>query len=94
MSTRRGRGRPPSVHDSVVHRIMTMRHDGVGYRGICAVLNQEGVPTPAGSRHWYPSHISRLLYTRNVADRFGPPPEPAATTGMSAGAQRKRRTAL
>ncbi|MEV6218617.1 recombinase family protein [Nocardia sp. NPDC051833] len=74
VSTGRRKGRPPRVPGSVVLRVVTMSRNGIGYRGICRVLDQEGVLTSAGNRRWYPSHVSRLLYTRNVTDRFGPPP--------------------
>jgi len=29
--------------------------------GIATALNDRGVPTPAGSRHWYASQVSRVL---------------------------------
>jgi Recombinase len=33
---------------------------------ICEQLNAEEVPTPGGSHHWYPSHVSRLLRTQDA----------------------------
>ncbi|MGW2665953.1 recombinase family protein [Nocardia tengchongensis] len=50
-----------------------MRRNGIGYRGICRELNADGIPTPAGRSRWYPSHLSRLLNTRNVVEQFGRP---------------------
>jgi len=29
--------------------------------GIAAALEARGVPTPAGSRHWYPAQVARVL---------------------------------
>jgi hypothetical protein len=29
--------------------------------GLAAALDERGVPTPGGSRHWYASQVSRLL---------------------------------
>jgi hypothetical protein len=29
--------------------------------GLAAALNERGVPTPAGSAHWYASQVARLL---------------------------------
>jgi Recombinase len=30
-------------------------------QGIAAALNERGVPTPSGHRHWRPMQVSRLL---------------------------------
>lgn len=37
--------------------------------GLAAALNERGVPTPAGSRHWYASQVARLL--KRLASRVG-----------------------
>jgi hypothetical protein len=39
-----------------------LQADGItSLNGIAAALNDRGVPTPAGSRHWYASQVSRVL---------------------------------
>jgi hypothetical protein len=36
--------------------------DGItSLNGIAAALNQRGVPTPGGSRHWHAAQVARLL---------------------------------
>jgi recombinase-like protein len=30
-------------------------------KGIAKALNDRGVPTPAGQRHWHPMQVARLL---------------------------------
>ncbi|MBF6064948.1 recombinase family protein [Nocardia terpenica] len=73
MTAIRRRGRPRQCPDAVLDRIIDMHRSGIGYRGICRVLNAEAIPTPAGRPTWHPSHVSRLLNTRNVVERFGRP---------------------
>ncbi|WP_433755826.1 recombinase family protein [Nocardia sp. CA-135398] len=73
MTAPRRRGRPRLCPDDVVSKIVEMHRGGTGYRAICRVLNDSGIPTPAGRTRWYPSHVSRLLNTRNVVERFGRP---------------------
>jgi Recombinase len=42
--------------------IAEVRAAGVtSLNGIAAALNERGVPTPAGSEHWYASQVSRVL---------------------------------
>ncbi|MFI6496362.1 recombinase family protein [Nonomuraea typhae] len=59
-------GRPPSCPEEVLSRVVALRERGATYAGICDELNRDGVPTPGGGRRWYPSHVSRLLHTRNA----------------------------
>jgi hypothetical protein len=46
-----------------------MRRTGLRLIDICAELNANGIPTPAGTSKWSTSHVSRLLYTR-AAERM------------------------
>ncbi|WP_432705868.1 recombinase family protein [Amycolatopsis taiwanensis] len=62
----RRRGRPRSCPDHVLARIVRLRRTGARYVDICASLNTEGIPTPGGGAHWYPSRLSRLLRTRDA----------------------------
>jgi Recombinase len=42
--------------------VKELRSTGItSLNGIAAALNERGVPTPAGGRHWYASQVSRLL---------------------------------
>jgi|HubBroStandDraft_6_1064221.scaffolds.fasta_scaffold1463594_2 hypothetical protein len=39
--------------------------------GIAAALNARHVPTPAGSGHWHPAQVARIL--KRLAVELGPP---------------------
>jgi Recombinase len=69
MKGSRGRGRPPLCPPDVLARVVSMRREGKRLADICAELNAEGVPTPAGRNTWTTAHVSRLLYTR-AAERM------------------------
>jgi hypothetical protein len=43
--------------------VVRLRLDGLLLQEICDMLNDEGVPTPGGGQHWWPSHVHRLLRT-------------------------------
>ncbi|QXU56578.1 recombinase family protein (plasmid) [Rhodococcus sp. LW-XY12] len=45
-----------------------MRIAGRTLESICSELNNEGIPTPAGSPIWYRSHVHRLLGTRGAKE--------------------------
>lgn len=67
MSVERGkpRGRPPSCPRAVLRRVIVLReHKKLSLSAISAVLNAEGVPTPAGRARWTKSHVDRLLHTQ------------------------------
>lgn len=64
MSAPRYRGRPSSCPPQVLAEVVTMRQAGARLVDICAAMNAAGIPTPGGGRKWWPSHVSRLLYTR------------------------------
>jgi DNA invertase Pin-like site-specific DNA recombinase len=59
-------GRPRRCPDEVLTRVVTYRATGARLIDICEQLNTDGVPTPAGSPRWYPSHVSRLLRTQDA----------------------------
>lgn len=52
----------------IVIRVVTLRKDGLSYGAISAVLNREGVPTPAGRPVWHKSYVDRLLHTRYASE--------------------------
>jgi hypothetical protein len=41
-----------------------MRVNSARLIDIAEQFNAAGIPTPGGGRHWYESHVSRLLRTR------------------------------
>ena len=57
-------GRPPGCPREIVIRVAGLRREGLSYAAISAVLNAEGVPTPAGRSRWHRSYVDRLLHTR------------------------------
>lgn len=61
-------GRPPVCRPEVALRIIELRRNGLSYSGISAVLNRDGVATPAGGSVWAKSHVARLLYTRHLSE--------------------------
>jgi len=79
----RGRGRPRSCPDEVLARVVALRSNGALHKEICTVMNGDGVPTPGGGRVWWPSHVTRLLRTRDAvallaAARLDHPPADTA----------------
>jgi hypothetical protein len=58
------RGRPPACPLAIVVLVVELRRQGLSYAAISAVLNHEGVPTPAGRPVWRKSYVDRLLHTR------------------------------
>jgi DNA invertase Pin-like site-specific DNA recombinase len=48
-------GRPPSVEDAIVRRIVRERKRGRSLRAIAESLNADGVPTGQGGKEWYPA---------------------------------------
>lgn len=77
-SGRRRPGRPRRCPSEVLIRVVRLREQGLRQIDVCALLNAEGVPTPGGGPHWYPSYISRLLETidaQMVMDGYGLPPD-------------------
>lgn len=58
---RRPAGRPPTLPQSVVHRIRLEWARGRGLAVIARALNDEGVPTAHGGRQWWPSAVRAVL---------------------------------
>ncbi|MEV0396336.1 recombinase family protein [Polymorphospora rubra] len=59
-------GRPRRCPDDVLARVVAARLAGARLVDISDRLNDDGVPTPAGSARWHPSHVSRLLRTQDA----------------------------
>jgi recombinase len=64
----RRRGRPPCCPRELAIRVIHLRHQGLSYAQISAVLNAEGIPTPAGRARWHKTHVDRLLHTQYARD--------------------------
>ncbi|WP_121397565.1 recombinase family protein [Micromonospora sp. M71_S20] len=73
MSAVRHRGRPSSCPPHLLAQVVTMRQAGARLVDICAAMNAAKIPTPGGGARWYPSHVSRLLYTRAAQRIQGTP---------------------
>jgi DNA invertase Pin-like site-specific DNA recombinase len=54
-------GRPPSVDDAVVRRIVRERRRGRSFRAIAQSLNAEEVPTGQGGKQWYAATVRAIL---------------------------------
>lgn len=54
-------GRPRSLTDDVVSRIVTERRSGRTLSAIAANLTAQGVPTGQGGERWYPSTVRAVL---------------------------------
>lgn len=78
------RGRPRSWPDDVLARVVAMRRSEAMLVDICTTMNRDGVPTPAGRPTWWPSHVTRLLRTRD-ARALLQDPEPSDSVGLTAG---------
>jgi DNA invertase Pin-like site-specific DNA recombinase len=50
-------GRPPSVGDAVLRRIVRERRRGRSFRAIADALNVDGVPTGQGGKRWYAATV-------------------------------------
>jgi DNA invertase Pin-like site-specific DNA recombinase len=50
-------GRPQTLPDEVVQRIVAARHAGSSFRAIAAQLEMDGVPTARGGPTWYASAV-------------------------------------
>jgi DNA invertase Pin-like site-specific DNA recombinase len=50
-------GRPQTLPDEIVERILAARHAGSSYRAIAAQLEADGVPTARGGGTWYASAV-------------------------------------
>jgi DNA invertase Pin-like site-specific DNA recombinase len=61
-------GRPRSLSDEVVARIIADHDSGQSLGAIARALNAEGVPTAHGGSQWHPSTIKRVLESEVGAD--------------------------
>jgi recombinase len=66
LSLKRQPGRPRRCPLEVLVRVVSLRVDGARLLDICDTLNAEHVPTPGGGERWWPSHVHRLLRTRDA----------------------------
>jgi DNA invertase Pin-like site-specific DNA recombinase len=53
-------GRPQTLPDDVVERIVQMRDAGLSFRAIAAQLEDDGVPTARGGGRWYASAVKAV----------------------------------
>lgn len=54
-------GRPRTLDDKVVARIVKMRGDGLSLAAIAKKLTDDAVPTAQGGARWYPSTVNHVL---------------------------------
>ena len=54
-------GRPPSIDQWIVDRIVSESRQGVSMAAIARSLNADGVPTARGHGTWYPSTIQTVI---------------------------------
>jgi hypothetical protein len=59
------RGRPRRCPDEVLALVVRMRAGGALLTDICDHMNAACIPTPGNGAHWWPSHVHRLLRTRD-----------------------------
>lgn len=57
-------GRPTTLPESVVNRIVAARSAGGGWSGIARTLNDDGVPTAHGGAKWHPSTVRAVAVAR------------------------------
>jgi hypothetical protein len=72
VATSRRCGRPRSVSDEVVGRILELRAEGLGFHSVARQLEQEDHPTGQGGRRWDGTTVRRVLISRSLYD--GRPP--------------------
>jgi hypothetical protein len=66
-------GRPPSVEDAVVRRIVRERRRGLSLRPIAESLNAEGVPKGQGGKRWYAATVRAVaLRAERQTAKSGP----------------------
>lgn len=61
-------GRPTSLGDDVIRRIMSERGAGMGYQRIANGLNHDCVPTAQGGLKWYPATVRAVLSSQRAAE--------------------------
>ena len=60
-------GRPQTLSQAIVARIVASRGDGATWTAIAAELNDEGVPTAQGGRCWYPATVRYVALAAEAA---------------------------
>ena len=53
-------GRPRSLPDAIVRRVVEAHERGEGWSAIARALNDDGVPTAQGGARWYPSTVQAV----------------------------------
>lgn len=61
-------GRPQTLPDDVVRRILNERSEGRTMAAIAASLTDDGVPTARGGSRWLPSSIQSVLRSQRAAE--------------------------
>jgi DNA invertase Pin-like site-specific DNA recombinase len=62
-------GRPRTLPDAVVGRVIALRASGRPLAAIADELNQDGVPTAQGGRQWHASTVAKVLRSRAATGR-------------------------
>lgn len=60
-------GRPSTLPESVVRRIVSERRSGAGWSAIARGLMADGVPTARGGATWYPSAVQKVFLGQDAA---------------------------
>ena len=60
-------GRPSSISDEIVERIVTERAQGQSLRNIADGLTRDGIATAQGGRSWYASTVNKILTSQRAA---------------------------
>lgn len=61
-------GRPQTLSDSVVRRIVAERSQGRSLPAIAAGLDADGIATARGGARWYPSTVKAVLDSQRAAE--------------------------
>ena len=59
-------GAEPMISEEIATLIVSERRGGATLQGICNHLNEQGVPTTAGGRCWWPATVRRVLQRHNL----------------------------
>lgn len=64
-------GRPQTLPDEVVRRILDARDEGQTLAAIAAALTNDGVPTARGGAHWQPSSVKAVTRSQRAMELGG-----------------------
>lgn len=64
-------GRPRTLGDDVVARIVARRADGATWQAIADELDRDGVPTAQGGARWYANSVRKIALSQDGAVRKG-----------------------